>query len=108
MTKRLLGINPSSGVRTYHEYDHSTGKTSIHEEQDVEKILEYTKRLANDRSYKQEGIKSDWYHFATVPFVILQKIKNEYGFDHRQQDDLPHIERILKTEYKKFLTVDKI
>lgn len=106
--KKLLSVDPFTGVKTYHEYDHSTGQTHITESQDVEKLLNYTKTLANDTSYKSKGIKSDWYHFATVPNTVIVEIKNKHGLDVFKKDDLPKIERLLQSEYRKLLTVNRI
>jgi hypothetical protein len=108
MARRLLGHDNMTGITTYHDFDETTGTTYIHEVQDVKGILDFTKRLANDSEYKRKGIKSDWYHFATVPLTVLNEIRIKYGFDWNKKDDLNHIERIIKTEYKKLLTVDKI
>ena len=82
--------------------------TYIEQVQDVEPILEYTKALANDRSYKQKGIKHDWYHFATVPNVVIMELKQKYHLDIFNKDDLKKIESVLQRDYKKLLTVDKI
>lgn len=108
MTKRILDHDPLTGVTTYHEYDPSTGKTHIESRQDVSKILDYTKRLANDGDYKRKGIKEDWYHFASVPNVVLLELKEKYDLDWTVKEDLPKIEQVLQRDYKKLLTVDRI
>ena len=106
--KKLINHDAFTGVNTYHEYDHSSGKTFITESQDVEQVLNYTKTLANDSSYKSKGIKNDWYHFATVPNTVIMEIKNKHGLDVFKKDDLPKIERLLQSEYRKLLTVNRI
>ena len=96
--KKLINHDAVTGVSTYHEYDQSSGKTHITESQDVQKVLDYTKTLANDTSYKAKGIKSDWYHYATVPNTVIMEIKNKHGLDVFNKDDLPKIERLLQSE----------
>jgi len=108
MSKRLVGHDPLTKTSTYHLYDSSTDKTHIETVQDVSGFLKRNKALANDSNYKRQGIKKDWYHFATVPNVVLMELKNKYGLDYEQKDDLPKIERILQRDYKYLLTVDKI
>lgn len=64
--KRLLDYDPHTGVQTFHHYDHGTGITRIEEVQDVQKVLDQCKELANNPDYKRQGIKEDYYHFARV------------------------------------------
>ena len=107
MSKRLLEYDPLTKTSTYFE-SQGNGKFVIAQQQDVKAILEHNKRLANDTSYKRQGIKSDWYHFATVPTTVLHEILTKYNLDWNNKDDLPKIEKILQRDYKALLTVDKI
>lgn len=107
MSKRLLEYDPLTKTSTYFE-SQGNGKFVIAQQQDVKAILEHNKRLANDTSYKRQGIKSDWYHFATVPNTVLHEILTKYNLDWNNKDDLPKIEKILQRDYKALLTVDKI
>jgi hypothetical protein len=107
MSKRLLEYDPTTRTSTYFEADGS-GKFLISQQQDVQAILKHTKQLANDSSYKRQGIKSDWYHFATVPNTVLHEILVKYNLDWNNKDDLPKIEKIIQRDYKALLTVDKI
>lgn len=109
MAKRILDYDPLTSTTTYHDYDHDTKQTIIIEVQDVEKYLERNKKLANDTQYKKDGIKHDWYHFASVPNGVMVEIMQKYNVDWRNDDDLPKIERILSSnEYRYLRTVDKI
>jgi hypothetical protein len=106
--KRLLSHDPVTRTTTYHHYDPSTNQTLIETVQDVKPILERNKRLANNTDYKKSGIKKDWYHFATVPNVILMELKTKYHLDFNRKEDLPKIEKVLQRDYKRLLTVDRI
>ena len=108
MTIRLFSYDPLTKTSVYHHYDHDSKKTYLETVQDVEGILKHCKTLANDSSYKRQGIKEEYYHFATVPNTVLLKIKAEHNLDYNKREDLPKIEVILKRDYKKLLTVDKI
>lgn len=109
MSKRLLDYDPLTGIRTFHDFDHSTNQTIITQVQDVDAILNINKAMANDTSYKQKGIKEDWYHFATVPMLVLQQIMEKYNISIFNNDDLPKFEKILASnEYRYLRTVDRI
>lgn len=107
MAKRLLEKDPFTGITTWYE-GNGDGSFKIAQTQDVEKILDHNKRLANETSYKRQGIKEDWYHFATVPITVVHEIMQKYHVDFGRQEDLPKIEKILQRDYKRTLTVDKI
>ena len=107
MSKTLIEYDPLTKTSTWFEGSHNGGFV-IAQTQDVEAILEKTKRLANDSSYKQKGIKDDWYHFASIPTTVLHEILTKHNLDWANKDDLPKIEKIIQRDYKKFLTVDKI
>jgi len=107
MSKRLLEYDPVTKTSTYFEAIGS-GRFLISQQQDVEAILKYTKQLANDSSYKRNGIKTDWYHFATVPNTVLHEILVKHNLDYNNKEDLPKIEKVIQRDYKALLTVDKI
>ena len=107
---RKMDHNPFTGVTTYHDYDHTNDKTYIHEVQhDVEPLLKRNVRLANNPDYKKQGIKDEYYHFASVPLTVIHEWKVKYNLDAFKKEDLPKIEKLLKQrEYRKLLTVNKI
>lgn len=109
MSKRLIEYDPLTRTGTYHDYDHSSKKTIITTEQDVQAILESNKQMANDSSYKRQGIKDDWYHFARVPNNVLLEIMEKHHIDIFNKDDLPKFEKVLASnEYRYLRTVDRI
>ena len=110
MSKRLLSYDPVTGIKTYHDYDHSSKSMIIHTEQDVNEILKLNKEKRNDKSYKQQMLKGDnHYHYATVPCSVLLEWREKYNLDYNNPDDMPKIERLLDSiEYQKLRTVNKI
>lgn len=106
MAKRLLDYDPLTKTSTW--FEGGANEFRICQQQDVEQILERNKRLANDTSYKQKGIKEDLYHFATVPNTILHEILVKHGLDWTKNDDLAKIEKLLQRDYKYLLTVNRI
>lgn len=108
MDKRMIDIDPVTGIRTFHHYDHDTKITRIEQQQDCQRIVDHCKTLANDGSYKARGIKQDWYHFARVPNTVLVELMQKYNLDYNRREDLPKIEQVLQRDYKKLLTVNRI
>ena len=107
MSKRLLEYDPLTKTSTWFDSD-GTGAFKICQTQDIQHYLDAAKRLANDSSYKRQGIKSDWYHFAKVPNTVLHEILVKHNLNYNNKDDLPKIEKIIARDYKALLTVDKI
>lgn len=107
MAKKLLDYDSYTKTSTWFEGG-GDGSFKVHQSQDIESILRYTKALANNQQYKREGIKNDAYHFARVPNSILHEMLVKHGVNWMVNEDMPKIERLLQTEYKHFLTVDKI
>ena len=109
MAKRLLEVDPVTGISTFHDYDHQSKKTYITHSQDLTNILGQNQALRNNADYKKGGIKNDWYHFATVPMVVVMELKTKHNLDVFNDNDLPAIERLLKDrDYTKLRTVDRI
>lgn len=104
MTKRLLDYDPLTRTQTWHEYDHVTKKTHIQEVQDCEAIIKRNKQLQSVSC----GRKGDYFHFATVPNVILYKWLKEDGLDFNRKEDLPKIEKKLRSrEWMYLRTCDR-
>jgi hypothetical protein len=65
-------------VGTKFHYDEMEDKLTVERVQDVEPIIEYNKALANDAPTNWRG---DMHRVASIPFVIIEKHKNETGVD---------------------------
>lgn len=109
MGKKLLDYDPVTRTADWHCYDHSTKKTFIKTVQDVEGIIEHNKRKQNSNNTSRYQDKGDYYHFATVPNTVLLDWKKKYNVDWTKKEDLPRIEKLLKSnEYRYLRTVDRI
>lgn len=79
MPKRLLGYDPLTGLKTFHEYDHVAKKTIIGYESDVQPIVDVNKEIQN-RPQSKYRKRDDW-HVAHIPAVIVMKWRIEDGID---------------------------
>lgn len=92
--KRLVDVDPLTGIQTWHEYDHDTEKTIIERVQDVQPFIDRNKALANEGDYKKKGIQNSWMHAATIPNVIIEQWLKE-GIDVFNKDHWPKVRRKL-------------
>jgi hypothetical protein len=105
---KILNYDPQTGITDYFEGDGKGGFT-IHSSQDTRNIIKHNKERQNNDEYKRAGIKSDHYHFARVPNIVLMEWKRKYNIDWNRKEDLPRIEKLLNSpDYKYLRTVSKI
>lgn len=108
MAKTLLSYDPASGIKEWHDYDHSDRKTRIITEQDCQSIVDFNKSCQRS-NLKEIGKKQDMMLFARVPNAVIMKWKQDHNIDVFKKEDLPKIEKLLQSrEYKYLRTVDKI
>ena len=79
MAKRVVDYDPMTGMSTYFDYDHSTDTTIVGSEQDVSVVIEANKILQNSDSYTKKGMRADWWHYASIPNIVIEKWRNEFG-----------------------------
>lgn len=92
------------GVSTFEDdYD---GRLQVHYQQDVEPILEYTKRLRND-GLTDYGIKQDLWHYAQIPPVIILEMRFKHGVDVFNKDHLKRVFELINREYPYLKTTEK-
>ena len=103
MAKRVLDYEPSTGVTTTFDYDYATDTTILGTEQNVEILLDRNKLLQNDSSYTKDGIKNEWWHYASIPLIIVEKWRNEFGIDVFNKDHLGAVYKKLNDPEYKYL-----
>lgn len=76
--------------------------------QDVTGVLEQCHAWAMKTDTKTDyGIKNDMWHYARVPYIIIQKMKLEDGVDFYSEADEAKVFHLLNTKYSKFKTTHK-
>lgn len=104
--KRLIDHDSFTGVSTFHDFDHSSGKTIITESQDIKHILKQNKIDANSGKNHNKG---DYKHIARIPLTVVMEWKTKHNLDINKPSDLPRIEKLLQSsEYKYLRTCDRI
>lgn len=79
--KRIVDHDPITGITDYFEYDSLTEVTTLSTFQDVETILEDNKLLQNNDEYTKAGFKKEFWHYATLPNILIDKWLREEGLD---------------------------
>jgi hypothetical protein len=97
--KRIL--SQSDGITEIFHHDEQTNESVIETVQDVEPYLEVASILRNDDSYSKDGIKRDWWHFAHVPNIVIDKMLNEDGVNFYDKNDWKKVGELLNTKYSK-------
>lgn len=86
MSKRILDYDPFTGITTYFDYVPETDTSIVHREQDVSKLLDMSKAMANDGDVWKQGVKNSWAHYCILPNIVIEKWLNEYGIDVFNKD----------------------
>jgi hypothetical protein len=75
-------------------------------EQNVAPIRDFAIAMANDEERTRQGIKNDEWHYARIPTVILQEMKQKYKADWYDKNDTNHkwFFQVLNTVYPDFKT----
>jgi len=96
--------NPDTGVSMYVDDNEGPGM-DIHYRQDVQPTIDYAKALRND-SLTDSGIKRDLWHYASIPPVVIMKLRFEYGVDVFNRNHYPKLFQLLNSEFKYLKTTD--
>lgn len=102
--KRLMDIDPLTGLMTWHDYDEATDTTIMSYEQDVAPILEQNKAAANAAS----GPMGDMAHVASIPASVIMKWRIEKGVDVYNPDHKKAVQRLLDDPEWRYLKCREI
>lgn len=109
MVKRLVDYDPLSGMTTFCDYDPLTDITIVSREQDIESLLEKNKTLQNSDDYTRTGIKECFWHYASIPNILIEKWKVEDGIDVFNKDHAKAVYKKLNSpEYRFLKTTNKV
>jgi len=81
----LTDYDPLTGITRKFEYDHVTDGIRISSFQDCTSLIEHNERQVIEADHTQQ-IKNDWIKYASVPYVVIEKWKREYGVNFFSPD----------------------
>lgn len=102
---KFIEYEADRGLATYE--DEYEGKLQVHYCQDVEPVLEYTKRLRNE-GLTDKGIKNDLWHYAQIPAVIVLEMKFKHGVDVFDKNATKKVFELINREYPNLKTSNKM
>ena len=71
---QFFDYDPDQGIKTDFEYDDETGMAYLHHKQDITGFVDECKRKANDPDKTNFGIKRRWWHYASIPMIVIMKM----------------------------------
>lgn len=94
MQRRLLDVDPLTGVVEYHHYDEATDRTIIESVQDVAPLLERNKALAtaDDDGWSPSR---ELRRAAGIPAIVILKWLHEDGINLFDRNHWPAVKRKL-------------
>lgn len=103
----FFSYNPDTGVTHSTDFDEVTGTMFVHASQDLEPLIERNK-LYKTHAAKDDGIKRDMFHYASIPNVVqMELLKRGLSIYSKDQSELLKIRQIIQTEYPALMTTDK-
>jgi hypothetical protein len=97
-------IDHENGITEKSFYDPLTKELHVTRTVDVEGNLDYAKALANDDDVTKNGIKNEFWHYAHIPNVMLEKWALE-GVNINDPKEL--IKKVNHPDFKYFKTTAK-
>ena len=109
MTRRLLDYDPVRGLSCYYEYKDGTQEVILTHEQDVSLMLDANKRDAADHDKTANGIKNDWWKYASIPAIVEIEWLQKFGVNLHDPAHKKKVFQLLNSpDYKYLKTTDKI
>jgi hypothetical protein len=96
-------------VKTTFKYDHSEDKVILNSVQDIEPILELNKKEQNNDSMYGIGNTETlgMRKVASIPLVVIEKWKQELGFDIMNKNDWPKVKQLLNDPENRFFRTNE-
>lgn len=100
-------IDKTGDTTTLMGVDELTGDITIKTVQDVKPFLERMKQMRLNADYSKKGIKEEWWHYASVPNVVIMELRNK-GIDFFNPDDMKKALKEINANYSWLKATDKI
>lgn len=99
--------DPVTGLREVFDYDPIKDQVCIRTIEDVSPLLDRLKALRNDDDYSKQGIKGEWWHYATIPATVEIALRNK-GLDIYDKNATAAIIKEINTNYPWLKATDKM
>lgn len=104
---RFLDYDPLRAVAQYEDRTQG-GNMQLHTRQDVEPILDYAAAHRSEGASDRFGRRTDMYLYASIPPVVILKLKYEYGVDIFKSDHVKRAIDIINRDFPKLKCTDKV
>lgn len=102
--REFFDYDPLTGVTEY--YEEADGKISIHTEQDVSAILDYTRALANEGLPDDNWRKNEVSVYAVLPLTVLGQMAKK-GIRFLDQNHIGAVVNEVNSNYPWLKTTTK-
>lgn len=108
MAKRLLSVDPVTGLETWHDYDPVTDEMTIGYSADSTPVIEMNKAMQKDDDHTKNGIKREFWHYASIPVAVQVDWLINKGVDVYNRDHAKKVFALINDpEYKHLKTTAK-
>lgn len=101
MSKRLLDIDPVTGLIEWFHEDATTGECAVEYEQDTSAALDFNKSMQAESWDK----RSEMWHAANIPAVVIMEWITKHGVDLYNPDHKAGVRRLLNSDEYRHLRV---
>lgn len=88
---------------TWHSHDQLTDETIISYTADSTPVLERNKKMQNDDEYTKQGMKDEFWHYASIPVMVQMDWLINHGVDIYNKDHGPRISKLLNDPEYRYL-----
>lgn len=102
---KYFEYNPDNGVTETTDIDEMTGLVTIHQQEDVEPLIDRCKFRAN-HGLTDHGIKKGLWHYASLPTTVVLELRNK-GIDVFDKNCSQRLFREINANYPYLKTTAK-
>jgi hypothetical protein len=94
----LFDYDPLTGIKQHFDFDPVTEEIRLTTTQNLDAFFAEVKRKRDNPDEWKKGVKNEWAHYATIPPVYEQKLKQE-GIDIYNPNQTKELINAINTRY---------